>query len=59
MKCIITGGAGFIGARLVGKLLSENFEVHVLDVIPIEKAYRLKEYSSNSNLIYVLMPMRV
>ena len=41
-KVLITGGAGFIGARLAEKLLGQDLEVHVLDVMPLEKAYRLK-----------------
>ena len=57
-KILITGGAGFIGARLVEKLLSQDFEVHVLDVIPLEKAYRLKNISNNKNLIYTQGDLR-
>ncbi|HNS32367.1 MAG TPA: GDP-mannose 4,6-dehydratase [bacterium] len=31
MKCLITGGCGFIGSHLAEKLLSENNEVFVID----------------------------
>ena len=31
MKVLITGGAGFIGSSLTKKLISENFEVSILD----------------------------
>lgn len=31
MRCLVTGGAGFIGSNLVDKLINENFEVSVID----------------------------
>jgi nucleoside-diphosphate-sugar epimerase len=31
MKILVTGGAGFIGSRVVDMLIQENHEVHVLD----------------------------
>ena len=52
LKVMVTGGAGFIGSRLVKSLLLKNCEVHVLDVISLEKAKRLEDVKNNKNLFY-------
>ncbi|UNK20943.1 NAD-dependent epimerase/dehydratase family protein [Paenibacillus sp. N3/727] len=31
MKTVVTGGAGFIGSHLVNRLVSQSYEVHVID----------------------------
>jgi len=51
MNFIVTGGAGFIGSNLVGKLLELNHNVFIIDNFCAGKEANLKEYSTNPNLI--------
>lgn len=49
MRLLVTGGAGFIGSNLVRRLLSLDFEVHLL-VRPNTDLWRLKEVEDRLNL---------
>jgi len=53
MNIIITGGAGFIGSKLVGKLLELGHKVTVLDDFSSGKEENLNEYKNNNNLIII------
>ena len=37
MKAIVTGGAGFIGSHMIDRLVSEGFEVVVIDNLEMEE----------------------
>lgn len=50
MKILVTGGAGFIGRWVVGKLLELNHEVIVLDNMSSGSASNLAEFKSDNNL---------
>lgn len=41
MKCLVTGGAGFIGSHLVDKLIEQNYEVAVIDNLSTGKRENL------------------
>ncbi|MCK5236611.1 MAG: GDP-mannose 4,6-dehydratase [Deltaproteobacteria bacterium] len=54
MRILITGGAGFIGSHLVGRMLANGDEVAIVDDFnefysPSIKRSNIKEYSDNKN----------
>lgn len=57
-KVIVTGGAGFIGSRLVEKLIQKDLEVHVLDNLALSEASRLKKIKGHKNLFYTQGDLR-
>ncbi|WP_035673548.1 NAD-dependent epimerase/dehydratase family protein, partial [Bradyrhizobium liaoningense] len=50
MKCIVTGGAGFIGSHLVDRLLDDGHEVIALDNFVMGRAENLAARASSSQL---------
>ena len=46
---LVTGGAGFIGSNLVGKILDLGYKVKVLDNFSTGKKRNIEEFLDNSN----------
>ncbi len=57
MKVLITGGAGYLGSVIVGKLLNAGDEVVVLDKLLFNQT-SLLQYTSNSNFKFVYGDVR-
>jgi len=55
---MVTGGAGFVGSHLVETLLANGNEVHVFDVVPLEKARNLQAVRFHKNLHYFVGDLR-
>ncbi|MFH0859842.1 MAG: SDR family oxidoreductase [Candidatus Altiarchaeota archaeon] len=51
MAVLVTGGAGFIGSNIVGRLLDEGQDVRVLDDLSTGKAENLREHREKVRLI--------
>lgn len=51
MKCIVTGGAGFIGSHLIDLLIAENHEVVVLDNYSTGRKENLEHVSGRIKLV--------
>ncbi len=52
MKILITGGAGYLGSVITGKMLGEGYEVTVLDKL-IFNQVSLLSYTSNPNFKFI------
>jgi nucleoside-diphosphate-sugar epimerase len=52
MKILITGGAGYLGSVITGKMLNEGYEVTVLDKL-IFNQVSLLSYTSNPNFRFI------
>lgn len=48
-RVLVTGGAGYVGSVLTGKLLANNYKVRVLDLF-LYDPHSLDEYKSETNL---------
>jgi UDP-glucose 4-epimerase len=46
-KCIVTGGAGFIGSNLVEKLIGLNYKINVIDNLSTGSRSNLKNFEKN------------
>ena len=57
MKILVTGGAGYLGSVLVGKLLSLSYEVIVLDKLLFNQT-SLLQYTSNSKFKFIYGDVR-
>ena len=53
MKVIVTGGAGFVGSHLCGKLLDLEYEVTCLDNLLTGSAKNIEEYKSNPSFQFL------
>ena len=52
MKCIVTGGAGFIGSHLVDLLVSQNHEVVVIDSMVAGRMANLEDNLPSITVIH-------
>jgi UDP-glucose 4-epimerase len=54
MRCLITGGAGFVGSHLSDELLQRGARVHVLDDLSTGSIDNLRHLKSNSRFEYTI-----
>src|SRR5262245_27652546 len=54
MRCLITGGAGFIGSHLADELLRRGDEVHVLDDLSTGSIDNLRHLKGQQGFEYTI-----
>ena len=58
MRCVVTGGAGFIGSTLVDRLLSEGHEVHVIDNLSSGRLANLADARAQGGMTFHQLDIR-
>ena len=51
MKCIVTGGCGFLGSHLVERLLTDNHSVIVIDNLSTGNLDNIKKFKNKIKLV--------
>jgi UDP-glucose 4-epimerase len=54
MRCLITGGAGFIGSHLCDELIAEGHQVHVLDDLSTGSIHNVRHLKSRPGFEYTI-----
>jgi len=52
-KILVTGGAGFVGSHLVDRLMSQNYEVTVIDNLSSGSLNNLEKWLQNPNFTFI------
>lgn len=53
MRCLVTGGAGFIGSHLVDALIKNGHHVSVVDNLSVGRLKNIESHLSSSSLVFV------
>jgi len=53
MKCLVTGGAGFIGSHLCENLLNDEHEVYCLDNLITGSLDNISHLTNNSRFTFI------
>ena len=51
MKCIVTGGCGFLGSQLVESLLAKNHTVTIIDNLSTGNLDNIKKFKTKVKLV--------
>ena len=52
MKCLVAGGAGFIGSHLIGALIAEGHDIVCIDNLFIGKMENIEHLMNNSRFVF-------
>lgn len=52
MRAVVSGGAGFLGSHLVDRLVSEGWQVHVLDNLITGSMANLRQYEGDTRVSF-------
>ena len=58
MKCLVTGGCGFIGSHVIDSLLREGYEVVVIDNLSTGRLENINHLEGNKNFEFINLDIR-
>jgi len=58
LKALVTGGAGFIGSNLVGRLVNKGFKVKIIDNLTSGKLSNIKKYINEGSAEFIYCDLK-